>query len=99
MPYRQRRRLRSPITMILNQVNMPQLLNLQVVLRDRLHPVGLGAWYGRRWHGNGPTVVVGRWGVAAVAGYIGLCLVSQMVAQHLLARALGPQRAAVERLT
>ena len=24
--------------MILNQVNMPQLLNLQVVLRDRLHP-------------------------------------------------------------
>jgi hypothetical protein len=44
-------------------------------------------------------VVVGRWGVAAVAGYIGLCLVSQMVAQHLLARALGPQRAAVERLT
>src|SRR6266436_323514 len=39
MPYRQRRRLRSPITMILNQVNMPQLLNLQVVLRDRLHPV------------------------------------------------------------
>ena len=25
--------------MILNQVNMPQLLNLQVVLRDRLHPL------------------------------------------------------------
>src|SRR5438132_684655 len=35
MPYRQRRRLRSPITMILNQVNMPQLLNLQVVLRRK----------------------------------------------------------------
>ena len=27
--------------MILNQVNMPQLLNLQVVLRDRLHPLVL----------------------------------------------------------
>ena len=28
--------------MILNQVNMPQLLNLQVVLRDRLHPTTEG---------------------------------------------------------
>ena len=60
--------------------------------------VGLGAWYGRRWHGSAPTIVLGRWGVAAVAGYIGLCLVSQRVAQHLLARALGPQMATVERL-
>jgi membrane-bound metal-dependent hydrolase YbcI (DUF457 family) len=72
--------------------------------------VGLGAWYGRRWHGKGEdalrrcrhasalTIVLGRWGVAAVAGYIGLCLVSQTVAQHLLARALGPQMATVERL-
>ena len=31
-------------------------------------------------------------------GYIGLCLVSQTVAQHLLASALGPQMATVERL-
>jgi hypothetical protein len=31
-------------------------------------------------------------------GYIGLCLVSQTVAQHLLAYALGPQMATVERL-
>ena len=44
-------------------------------------------------------MVLGRCGVAAVAGYIGLCLVSQTVAQHLLARALGPQMATVERLT
>jgi membrane-bound metal-dependent hydrolase YbcI (DUF457 family) len=61
--------------------------------------LGLGAWYGRRWHGSGPTVVLGRCGVAAVVGYIGLCLVSQMVAQHLLAQTLGPQMATVERLT
>jgi hypothetical protein len=61
--------------------------------------MGLGAWYGRRWHGIGPTIVLGRCGVAAVAGYIGLCLVSHTVAQHLFARALGPQMATVERLT
>jgi hypothetical protein len=60
--------------------------------------MGLGAWYGRRWHGIGPTLVLGRWGVAAVAGYIGLCLISHTVAQYLLARALGPQMATVERL-
>ena len=30
--------------------------------------------------------------------YIGLCLVSHTVAQHLFARALGPQLATVERL-
>ena len=61
--------------------------------------LGLGAWCGRRWHGVGPTMVLGRSGVAAVVGYIGLCLVSQTVAQHLLARALGPQMATVERLS
>jgi membrane-bound metal-dependent hydrolase YbcI (DUF457 family) len=61
--------------------------------------VGLGAWYGRRWHGRRPTILLGRWGVAAVAGYIGLCLGGQVVAQHLLAGALGPQRATVERLS
>jgi len=44
-------------------------------------------------------MLLGRCGVAAVLGYIGLCLVSQTVAQHLFARALGPQRAIVERLT
>jgi membrane-bound metal-dependent hydrolase YbcI (DUF457 family) len=60
--------------------------------------LGLGAWGGRRWEGGRPTVVLGRCGVAAVVGYIGLCVVSQAVAQHLLARALGPQRATVERL-
>ena len=60
--------------------------------------MGLGAWYGRRWHGVEPTLVLGRCGVAAVVGYIGLCLVSQTVAQHLFARALGPQMATVERL-
>jgi hypothetical protein len=61
--------------------------------------LGLGAWYGRRWIGVRPTIVLGRWGVAAVAGYIGLCLISQTVAQHLLAQALGPQMTSVERLT
>ena len=44
-------------------------------------------------------MLLGRCGVAAVLGYIGLCLVSQTVAQHLFARALGPQLATVERLT
>jgi membrane-bound metal-dependent hydrolase YbcI (DUF457 family) len=61
--------------------------------------LGLGAWYGRRWHGERSTLLLGRCGVAAVLGYIGLCLVSQTVAQHLFARALGPQLATVERLT
>ena len=51
--------------------------------------LGLGAWCGRRWEGVRPTLVLGRWGVAAVAGYIGLCLVCQTVAQYLLARTLG----------
>jgi hypothetical protein len=61
--------------------------------------LGLGAWYGRRWYGRGPTIVLGRCGIAAVVGYIGLCLVSQTVAQHAFAHALGSQRATVERLT
>jgi hypothetical protein len=61
--------------------------------------LGLGAWYGRRWHGEKLIMLLGRCGVAAVLGYIGLCLVSQRVAQHLFARTLGPQMATVERLT
>jgi len=61
--------------------------------------LGLGAWYGRRWHGERLTMLLGRCGVAAVLGYIGLRLVSQTVAQHLFVRALGPQLAIVERLT
>jgi len=60
--------------------------------------LGLGGWCGRRWEGVRLTIVLGRCGVAAVAGYIGLCLVSQIAAQHLLARTLGPQMATVERL-
>jgi hypothetical protein len=60
--------------------------------------MGLGAWGGRRWTSAGHTIVLGRWGVAAVAGYVGLCLVCQTVVQHRMARALGPQRATVERL-
>ena len=58
----------------------------------------LGAWCGRRWKGEGHAIVLGRGGVAAVAAYTGLCLVSHAVAQHLMARALGPQMATVERL-
>jgi hypothetical protein len=60
--------------------------------------MGLGAWGGRRWQDARQTMVLGRWGVAAVVGYVGLCLVSQTVVQHRMARALGPQRATVERL-
>jgi membrane-bound metal-dependent hydrolase YbcI (DUF457 family) len=60
--------------------------------------MGLGAWYGRRWRGQEPTIVLGYCGVVAVVGYIGLCLVSQTVAQHMFARSLGPQQATVERL-
>jgi membrane-bound metal-dependent hydrolase YbcI (DUF457 family) len=60
--------------------------------------MGLGAWWGRQWTGAGPIMVLGRCGVAAVAGYIGLCLVSQTVVQHLMASALGPQKVTVERL-
>jgi hypothetical protein len=59
---------------------------------------GLGAWYGRRWQGVGCTLILGCCGVAAMLGYIGLCLVSQTVAQHLFARALGPQITTDERL-
>ena len=61
--------------------------------------LGLGTWYGRQWHGERVTMRLGRCGVAAVLGYIGLCLVNQTVAQHLFARALGPHMATVERLT
>ena len=43
-------------------------------------------------------MILGRCGVAAILGYIGLCLVCQTVAQHLFARALGPQMATVKRL-
>jgi membrane-bound metal-dependent hydrolase YbcI (DUF457 family) len=60
--------------------------------------LGLGAWYGRRWQGERSTMILGRCGVAAILGYIGLCLVCQTVAQHLFARALGPQMATVKRL-
>jgi membrane-bound metal-dependent hydrolase YbcI (DUF457 family) len=60
--------------------------------------LGLGAWCGRRWQGPRPPLLLGRCGVMAVMGYIGLCLVSQTVAQHLLAHALGSQMATVERL-
>jgi len=60
--------------------------------------LGLAAWGGRRWQGPRPPLVLGRCGGMVVMGYIGLCLVSQTVAQHLLAHALGPQMATVERL-
>jgi membrane-bound metal-dependent hydrolase YbcI (DUF457 family) len=61
--------------------------------------LGLGTWYGRQWHGERVTMLLGRCGVAAVLGYIGLCLVSQTVAQYLFTRALGPHMATVERLS
>jgi membrane-bound metal-dependent hydrolase YbcI (DUF457 family) len=58
----------------------------------------LGAWGGRRWQGARQTMALGRWGGAAVVGYVGLCLVSHTIVQRLMASALGPQRTTVERL-
>src|SRR4029450_5048452 len=79
-----------------------QLLALQsggVHLAFFVGVLGLGAWFGHRWHGERSTLLLGRGGGAAGVGSRVLCLVSQTVAQHLFAPALGPQLATVERLT
>ena len=41
---------------------------------------------------------LGQVGVGVVLGYVALCLVTHAVAQHQMARALGPQMAQVQRL-
>ncbi len=60
--------------------------------------LSLLAWLGRRWH-VAHTVVAGRWAVATLAAYVGLCFVNQALARQHMAQALGPQMAAVQRLT
>ena len=43
-------------------------------------------------------MVFGQVGVGVVVGYVALCVVNHAVAQHQMARAIGPQRASVRRL-
>ena len=43
-------------------------------------------------------MVLGQIGVGAVLGYVALCVVTHAVAQHQMARTLGPQMAHVQRL-
>jgi inner membrane protein len=59
--------------------------------------VGLMAWLCRHWKER-CAVVLGQIGVGAVLGYVVLCMVTHAVAQHQMARALGPQMAQVRRL-
>jgi membrane-bound metal-dependent hydrolase YbcI (DUF457 family) len=59
--------------------------------------VGLMAWVCRYWKER-RAVVLGQIGVGAVLGYVALCVVTHAVAQHQMARALGAQRAPVQRL-
>jgi membrane-bound metal-dependent hydrolase YbcI (DUF457 family) len=60
--------------------------------------LALLAWIGRRWQAW-HTVVVGRCAVATLVAYVGLCLVNQALARQHMAQALGPQMAAVQRLS
>jgi inner membrane protein len=59
--------------------------------------VGLVARACRSWEEH-RAVVLGQVGVGAVLGYIALCVASHAVAQHQMARTLGPQMAQVQRL-
>jgi len=59
--------------------------------------VGLLAWACRQWQEH-RAVVLGQVGVGVLAGYVVLCYVTQAVAQHAMASALGPQMAAVQQL-
>jgi membrane-bound metal-dependent hydrolase YbcI (DUF457 family) len=59
--------------------------------------VRLMAWVCRHWKEH-RAVVFGQIGVGAVLGYVALCVVTQAVAQHQMARTLGPQMAHVQRL-
>jgi inner membrane protein len=59
--------------------------------------VGLVARACRSWEEH-RAVVLGQVGVGAVLGYVVLCVATHAVAQHQMARALGPQMAQVQRL-
>ncbi|HSX81485.1 MAG TPA: metal-dependent hydrolase, partial [Candidatus Saccharimonadia bacterium] len=59
--------------------------------------VGLVAWVCRHWQEH-RAVVLGQVGAGAVLGYVALCVVTHAVAQHQMARTLGPQMAHVQRL-
>jgi membrane-bound metal-dependent hydrolase YbcI (DUF457 family) len=59
--------------------------------------VRLMAWVCRHWKEH-RAVVFGQIGVGAVLGYVALCVVTHAVAQHQMARTLGPQMAHVQRL-
>ena len=59
--------------------------------------VGLMGWVCRQWKEQ-RAVVCGRLGVGVLTGYVALCGVNHAVAQHQMARALGPQMASVQRL-
>jgi membrane-bound metal-dependent hydrolase YbcI (DUF457 family) len=59
--------------------------------------VGLVARACRHWKEH-RAVAFGQVGVGAVLGYVALCVVTHAVAQHQMARALGPQMAHVRRL-
>ena len=59
--------------------------------------VALVAWVCRHWKEH-RAVVLGQVGVGAVLGYVALCMVTHAIAQHQMARALGPQMAHVRRL-
>ena len=58
---------------------------------------GLTAWACRQWQ-EPRAVVLGQVGVGVLAGYVGLCFVTNAMAQHAMARALGPQMAGVRSL-
>ena len=59
--------------------------------------VAFMAWVCRHWKEH-RAVVLGQVGVGVVLGYVALCVVTHAVAQHQMARALGPQMAHVRRL-
>jgi membrane-bound metal-dependent hydrolase YbcI (DUF457 family) len=59
--------------------------------------VGLLAWVCRHWKEH-QAVVLGQIGIGAVLGYVALCVVTHAVAQHQMARTLGPQMEHVQRL-
>jgi membrane-bound metal-dependent hydrolase YbcI (DUF457 family) len=58
--------------------------------------VGL-AYVGRGWQAHHSTTL-GRCGVAALAAYMGVCIVGHAVAKHRFAAAIGPQSHSVQRI-
>lgn len=54
-------------------------------------------YLGGRWQASHSTAL-GRCGVAALAAYMAVCMVSHGIAEHRIAVALGPQRHSVQRI-